>query len=494
VAFVVALVALGICRSGDDVRRERPIPVKLGKLPDLRLAPREAMTEAKAKKIKDLITGLAKLDKPDFGLSPTLSGDAFSPLPGQSRATTLRITDHELKSSEGVSALVALGPEAMPFLIDALDDQTPTKLVMKRGAFGGMQHAVELPMSPVNPREAVAYKARAGKPRDDDPEQVSEYTVKIGDVCFVSIGQIVGRSYQAVRYQPTAQIILNCPAHDAKLCAEVREIWKTKDPIRTVFDSLLTDYATEGVVTDEYPDGWRAMQYVRCGAAMRLLYYFPKETAELIGTRIDKLDVAKGDFRHRGLANGLQSDEFIKSVNWCREAAVRQALVRLFERAEDAGSLLAAVPAVEDRTLIRKRLEPLAANLSGDDNGPYGDGYELLMVLGQRTPETAKPIFQGYLKSASADRCHTMCVVLRRIEVDFDTELLTPLLTDKRDWGWKYDADIGDVSPRLEIRVCDEAAITLSHNHPEFKFVRRGTHADLDRQIAVIREQIAHKK
>jgi hypothetical protein len=57
-------------------------PLKLGKIPDLHLAPRPPVTEAQAKRIKNLIAGLAALDKPDFGLSTTLSGEDFAPVPG----------------------------------------------------------------------------------------------------------------------------------------------------------------------------------------------------------------------------------------------------------------------------------------------------------------------------------------------------------------------------------------------------------------------------
>jgi hypothetical protein len=46
----------------------------------------------------------------------------------------------------------------------------------------------------------------------------------------------------------------------------------------------------------------------------------------------------------------------------------------------------------------------------------------------------------------------------------------------------------------MPIRVCDEAAVTLSQSHPELTFTKAGEHADLDRQIAHIREQLARKK
>ncbi len=175
------------------------LDVRLGGIPNIKAPASRAATDEQAKRIKALIAKLAEIKEPDFGLSATLSGDSFSPLPGQSRATTFLFTNHDLKPSDEVKALVAMGPAALPFLLDALDDKTPTKMtVQHEGDFGAMEHAAELYMNPVNPAEAATCKVRARERRDDDSNYVKEYTLKVGDVCFVAIGQIVGRSYQAV--------------------------------------------------------------------------------------------------------------------------------------------------------------------------------------------------------------------------------------------------------------------------------------------------------
>jgi hypothetical protein len=520
---VLALIltwTLGVpCLSANDGKsnsepKEPALPVKLGRVPAIKFEARPPLSDAKVKQIKGLIADLAKLDSPDFGLSATMSGDAFAPLPGQSRATTLLFTDHKLKQSETLKTLVALGPDSLPFLLDALDDQTPTKLVMKhQGAFGAMWHAAEVPMNPVNPAEAIAYKAwaartvggtndaklpaakTAGGVGQRDLEKNSDaYTLKVGDVCFVAIGQIVGRSYQAVRYQPTACTVLNCPANDPTLCAEVREIWKSKDPVKKLFDSLLADYATEDKSDGQSPNSIGVGDNLRSTAALRLLYYFQAESASLVAGQLDKFDVtADPDWEHhsrRCAANGLRSEDYIRAVSWCQDKEVQAALLRLFKRAEHGPSLEAALPAISDRNLIRKRLEPLVANLPADERGPSGSGESLLMALAERTPDTAKPVFQAYLKNGEARRCYTVCRVLREVIVDFDIELLAPLLGDDRYTGWA----IGEPKPDTKIRVCDGAASALYNNHPEFKFVEHANRDERDKQIAVIRETLKKKK
>jgi hypothetical protein len=438
---MVSTVALAGAPTGVGQPKASDLPYKLGKIPKLTLAPRPPLTADQAKQIRKLVAGLADLDSPDFGLSATLSGENFAPVPGQQHAGMMLLTKHGLKPSETLQALVALGPDALPFLLDALDDKTPTKITIKHDfGFGGMWHGGELPLNPVNPAEQAVYKARPKK-QEGFPKNVKSYTIKMGDVCFVAIGQIVGHGYQAVRYQPTACIVLNCPTHDAKLCAHVRAIWKSDDPRRKLFDSLCADYATEGATTKSN-DGWSFASRYQCAAALRLLYYFDKEAAPLLADRLAKLDVGKDKdldgYQRRYIANGVDAVDFIKAIAWSKNALIQKALVGVFKRAGDVDALLAALPAVEEKDLIRGRLESAIAALPAKEKGPYGHGYDLLVALGQKTPETAKSVFEKYLKNAGLLRCYTVCVALREVKLDGDVELLSPLLKDKRDWGYTY--------------------------------------------------------
>src|SRR5262245_36788831 len=74
--------------AGDDKERPPGQPVKLGRISDVKLAPRPAAGEAQVKRIKALIADLAKLDSADIGLSATVSGHSFAPVPGQSHVGT----------------------------------------------------------------------------------------------------------------------------------------------------------------------------------------------------------------------------------------------------------------------------------------------------------------------------------------------------------------------------------------------------------------------
>jgi hypothetical protein len=67
-----------------------------------------------------------------------------------------------------------------------------------------------------------------------------------------------------------------------RVCA----LWSSKDPAKKLLDSLLLDYATEGRFNGKSLDGWDEESNYQIEAAVRLLYYFPKETAPLIAARL----------------------------------------------------------------------------------------------------------------------------------------------------------------------------------------------------------------
>jgi hypothetical protein len=300
------------------------------------LSQQPQLTAAQVRHIKQLIASLADLDKPDYGLSSTLCGSTFSPIAGQDHVEMLLLTDHGFSQSPALKEVVALGPDALPFLLDSLDDKTPTKLtITNRVGIGGMWFEQTIQINPVDPAEvgrADAATNGASQPNANDlfRSSVDSYTVKIGDVCFVAIGQIVGRDYEAARYQPTGCVVLTSPTNDPALCARVRAIWKSNDPRRRLLDSLCTDYATVGIFNGSSLDGWEVGSNLQCGAALRMLFYFPKETDTLLARRLEQLklghDPQADDTMELCVKNGVRSDEFIKSVAWSSDPTIRAAL------------------------------------------------------------------------------------------------------------------------------------------------------------------------
>ncbi|CAN5200719.1 hypothetical protein BH11PLA2_BH11PLA2_51050 [soil metagenome] len=315
--------------------------IRPGSVQTVALKPRLPATVEQKARIKKLIADLARMDQPDFGLSATLTGTAFAPLPGLAKLQVGLITDHKLDTSDAFRKLIELGPDAIPFLLDALDDTTPTRLKIKRS--GTMMFGVggSLPEgNPFNKAEAKAVALKTLDEQDDDEGEAGGYTVKVGDVCFVALGQIAGRPYRAVQYIPSGIVSVNSASQSRDLRAKLRKAWGGPDPARVLLDSLLTDYATEGVFNGSSLDGWDEGSEYQIEAAVRLAYYFPEEAGPVIAARLKALDVKAPGMvddgsMMRDVRNRMRTVEFLKVVSWSKAGAIREAIIDVAKRTDD---------------------------------------------------------------------------------------------------------------------------------------------------------------
>jgi HEAT repeat protein len=315
--------------------------VRAGKIPAVTPPPRGAPTAEQTKRARGLIAKLAETDGPDFGLSGGVSGRAFAPVPGHAGWGTGLLGGERPRTSDAFRTLVGMGPAALPSLLEALGDRTPTKLTVPdpTAPLTMMWLATDLPANPLNRAEAQALARPAADDDDDGDGLADSYRVKVGDVCFVAVGQIVGRAYQAARYQPTAMVAVTSPVESRAVRDRVRAAWGGPDPARRLFDSLLFDYATEGLFNGDSLDGWSEGSDFQVEAAVRLLYYFPRESAPLIAARLRSFDVKvtdRGDgWMKRDVKNGVRVIGFVKAVRWCKEPAIQEALADIAKRTDD---------------------------------------------------------------------------------------------------------------------------------------------------------------
>ncbi len=126
--------------------------------------------------------------------------------------------------------LVRRGAAALPQLIKHLTDARPTKLTIGAGFMGkwfGREY---------DPKDWGSRKLPPGVialGTSDDPEsrrEFDKYTLKVGDLCFVAVGQIVNRQFNAVRYQPSLCLVVNSPVETPALAAAVKEDWSGVTP------------------------------------------------------------------------------------------------------------------------------------------------------------------------------------------------------------------------------------------------------------------------
>lgn len=230
--------------------------------------------------IAGLIDNLPDIADGDVGYMPTMSGEGFLPLDVSEPGAMLLFQQPPTKSAT-LRELVERGAAAVPQLIAHLDDKRPTKIVLNHeGVFGGMffddeydynARVVKQPPGGVNRR---SIKER-GHPK--------HHTVTVGDLCFVALGQVVNRSFNAVRYQPTACIMINSPTYSDRLRIAIKTEWGELTPQRHR-ELLIRDFAE--------PDSeWR-----RNGACLRLGYYYrdalePLALRQLAEPRYDGIEV-----------------------------------------------------------------------------------------------------------------------------------------------------------------------------------------------------------
>ena len=479
--------------------------VRATEVPVVRLPARAVLSPEEVARIKQLIANLALIESPDMGLSSTYGGSAFAPIPQTTRAGVMILGAERPKTSADLVELVKLGPKAMPYLLAALDDPTPAKLVIghplgsdERIGFGGVFRGNEIAGNPANRAEQVVIGEKPEgwwtplSKRTEVKDQ--RHIVTVGDVCFVIIGQITGRSsYRVARYQPSAITIINSPTDDPALVKQVRAIWSAEDAAQHLLDALLLDFSTTLNVPKDAPRTLRDQAYgawfYPFGAAMRLLYYFPEETEHLVAQRLVR-SADDDAFRRDGFRHMLEA------VMWSERSAVREKVLAVFRETTEPALLLLCLPAVEqkDNALVARRIRALLDALppaTGDDwgNGPYDDAYGLVRAAGERLGAAAKPIYLRFAEQSSFRRRVALCAAIR-VRPEWAVEFMAPLLDDKREERMWYPVVAGDHENRLAIRVCDDAAQAISLSRPDLPFVLQGTHADLDRQIAVMKELI----
>jgi hypothetical protein len=257
---------------------------------------------------EQLIDGLVFIDCPLPGASDTGTFDGFlgEEKSVETSSTLLVAQQGKLRMpapcrNADVQNIMHIGPTALPALLRHLDDNRPTGLVvgqdMSNETFGGQFFSDEYETrhlawtSTRCTTDALCEKRRSF----DQP-----YTVKIGDVCFVLIGQIVNRELNAVRYQPTAIVIVNSPIEMPELAKRVLADWAGIDG-NGVKKSLLADLHATKLEDVADPDAEsQLLEQIHSGALIRLRYYFPDTYAALAGADLVARDAFERAERERG--------------------------------------------------------------------------------------------------------------------------------------------------------------------------------------------------
>jgi ankyrin repeat protein len=250
-----------------------------------------------------LIDQLQKLDTQDTGYSGSVSGSSFLPLGHRSDSVLLLSPATPSGKSDVMLSLAKLGSKAVPALLDHLDDDRKTKIVIKNNFFGFFGIAQDEGEKAEDEEE----KGKGEKPFAS-PKQ---YTLRVGDLCYVALGQIVNRNYTAVQYIPSGNISITSVPHSKKLRADLKKQWGSFNSEKHLA-SLAKDLNSRKGKGDDDDDS------ARVGASLRLAYYFPKEFESIA---VEQLKWPTRDF--------IETLQFVESEK------LDQALRDLMSRTED---------------------------------------------------------------------------------------------------------------------------------------------------------------
>lgn len=174
--------------------------------------------------------------------------------------------------------LVRRGSQSLPTLIAHLRDARPTKLVVGGSVFNGGDYMFEYFSNEYAPREP-GNSAHGCHGQCLEKSLSDKYTVRIGDVCFALIGQIVNRNLAAIRYQPTAGLIVNSPVETPELADWVKADWQNTDADALKL-ALLADLHRKLSISGAPT----AAEYLFAYPALRRLrFYYPETYASLAG-------------------------------------------------------------------------------------------------------------------------------------------------------------------------------------------------------------------
>jgi hypothetical protein len=246
---------------------------------------------ARAETAEQLVDKLAQIDCPSPGVSDSATFDGFIADEKGSTPTAMLLTEPRHCLPDAERELVRRGGAALPVLIAHLDDKRPTKLVVgndpsRKDAFFYMAQYYSDEYD-ARDRTVPFIACGAGRSCEDSPSFEGRYTLRVSDICFALIGQIVNRRLNAVRYQPTAILMVNSPIETPLLAERVRRDWAGIDA-GSLKPALLSDLHRDHFGAADAEDEKHALENTWDGALRRLRFYYPDAYAGLTGSDLQK--------------------------------------------------------------------------------------------------------------------------------------------------------------------------------------------------------------
>jgi ankyrin repeat protein len=204
-----------------------------------------------AGKVQALIEQMREVRQADYGYSPSVRGSIFLPLDREGELQVALLGQPAPARSQTMRELVRQGARAVPDLVAHLGDKRPTRLTIRHP----LGDALWLPGQGLFALAGLMSPMGMGRPS-------SSYTLTVGDLSYVALGQIINRDHTVVSYIPSGNVMVTPVAASPDRIAELTKKW-----------SRLTPAGHRASLLD---DARRALdESRRVGACKRLAYYYP---------------------------------------------------------------------------------------------------------------------------------------------------------------------------------------------------------------------------
>lgn len=230
-----------------------------------KVAAANAADDVSAMTVEKLIGHLALIDSQAPGLHGTASVVGFTAEDKPLKFGGGVLGSPAPKTPPQMRELTRRGASALPQLISHLDDTRPTKLTVGNDFFMFRFFSDEYDPKVRPPGKQSGSTKHLVKSFDGG------YTVKVGDVCYAIIGQIVNRSLTPVRYQPTAGLVINSPIEAPVLVGLVKKDWGVD--VAGHKASLIADAQRDEYLRDNTGGAFAAL--------VRLRFYYPDDYKRL---------------------------------------------------------------------------------------------------------------------------------------------------------------------------------------------------------------------
>jgi hypothetical protein len=218
-----------------------------------------------------LIAQLPQVSEIGYGYSAMFSGSQFLPDTNSTEVQSLVLGSQRPANSATLEAIVKRGIVAVPSLLKHLDDSRETRIPPLKGMMW-MSFPDEYDYN-----RRVRTNVPAGVNREDSepPNQhnPTSHRITVGDLCFVALGQIVNRNFNATRYQPTGGMVINSPTYSPRLCAVARA------DFGGLTEKSHRELLIQDVLTPDFEDR-------RNGACRRIAFYYPDLLEPLVSRQL----------------------------------------------------------------------------------------------------------------------------------------------------------------------------------------------------------------